>query len=184
MGCCSSYEEIYDSQMIVPAGVTCEQARDFLQKETTWKAINSPDGEIINHDDGSWTLQLDGRPPNTSGDSFLVYDTKTTGTAAAGDLALDYRGALTISPGVVDFAQTYEFREGRDGGGIEPASETGITIRRHVHDMQISGCLSCIGCCMPMAFPSSLKTEDDKIVKMLGELATNAKQNSDAEPHV
>lgn len=118
MGCCSSYEEIYDSKIVVPVGVTCEKAREFLQQETTCEAINSPDEEIINHGDGSWTLRLDGRPPNTSDDSFLVYDTKTTESAAAGDLWTT--GALTMSPGWLCCSDTW----GRSGKG-----HSGVAVR-------------------------------------------------------
>jgi hypothetical protein len=113
MGCCSSYEKIYDENTNVAPGVTCDQAREFVTKGSTWKAANSPDGAIENHDDGPWTLKL----PN--GDPFLVYAQEGTGAAEAGGLATFYRGKMNLGEiGELDFAQNFEFKEGGEGSGI------------------------------------------------------------------
>jgi len=169
MGCCSSYEKIYDENISVAPGVTCEQAREFVKQGPTWKAINSPDGAIEKHDDGSWTLKL----PN--GDPFLVYAQEDTGTAEAGDLALFYRGKMNLGKiGELDFAQKFEFKEGGEGSGI--------TIRRQLYDLKISGCISCCGCCCPMALPSGLKTEDAKLNNLLSSLSTPSSQVISREP--
>jgi len=121
-----------------------------------WAAIqNQPDSTVTKHDDGSWELRF------PSGDVFTVYDQAVTGTVEAGDLALYYRGSLKISPGSMDFAQKYEFI---NSGG------SGITIRRHVYDLKVGGCIACVaGCCMGKMMPGSLKKENASIARLLKE---------------
>ena len=143
--------------MAINPGVTCEEARDFLTKGSSWKDIqNKPQATVAVHSD-SWDLQLDGIP---DGELFTVYDTKLE-TDASGNLVLSYRGTLKISIGDLDFGQTYTFS----------ARENGITIERHVFDLQISGCVSCFGVCFASLMPASLEGEDDSIVRLLNGLA-------------
>lgn len=160
MGClCSRTAEVWDGHIPIAPGVTCEQAREFLQQPMNWAAIqDKPESTVTKHDDGSWDLCFPG------GDVFTVYDEAVTGTAGAGDLTLYYRGNLKISPGSMDFAQNYEFIEGAEGSGI--------TIRRHVYDLKVAGCIACVaGCCMGTMMPGSLKKENANIVRLLKEQA-------------
>ena len=103
MGClCSRTAEVWEGEIPIAPGVTCEQAREFLQQPMNWAAIqDKPESTVTKHDDGSWDLCFPG------GDVFTVYDEAVTGTAEAGDLTLYYRGNLKISPGSMDFAQKY-----------------------------------------------------------------------------
>ena len=157
MGCCTSHAEVFRATITVaPGGVTCEEARDFLTKGSSWKDIqNKPDAAVVVQSD-SWDLQLDG---TSNGDVFTVYDTELK-TDASGNLVLSYRGTLKISPGVLDFGQTYTFTTG----------ENGMKIDRHVHDLQISGCVSCFGCCFASMMPASLEGENESIERLLNGL--------------
>merc|ERR1711865_38413 len=158
MGClCSRTAEVWDGHIPIAPGVTCEQAREFLQGPMNWAAIqNQPESTVTKHADGSWDSCF------PSGDVFKVYDQAVTGTVEAGDLALSYRGNLKISPGSMDFGQTYEFIKGAGGSGI--------TIRRHVYDLKVDGCISCVmGCCMGTMMVDSLKKENASIAKLLEE---------------
>jgi hypothetical protein len=158
MGCCTSHAEVFRATIDVGPGITCEQARDFLTKGSSWKDIqNKPEGAVVGQP-GSWDLQFDGTP---DGDVFTVYGAKLE-TDASGNLVLSYRGTLKISPGILDFGQTYTFTPG----------ENGITIDRHVYDLQISGCVSCFGCCFASMMPASLEGENKSIERLLNELAT------------
>merc|ERR1711865_411852 len=74
MGCCTSHAEVFRATITVaPGGVTCEEARDFLTKGSSWKDIqNKPDAAVVVQSD-SWDLQLDG---TSNGDVFTVHDTE------------------------------------------------------------------------------------------------------------
>ena len=109
MGSCTSHAEVFRATITIGPGVTCEEARDFLTKGSSWKDIqNKPNATVVVQSD-SWDLQLNGTP---GGDVFTVYDMESK-TDASGNLVLSYRGTLKISPGVLDFGQTTRSLRGR-----------------------------------------------------------------------
>lgn len=131
--------EVWNGDIPIMSGVTCEQAREFLQGPTNWAHIqNKPNSTVTKHDDGSWDLRLL-RP---SGDVFTVYDEVATGTAEAGDPRCVTGGTSKSPAGRWTLPRS-------TSSSMEPGAAASPSDATSTMHLKVGGCMSCVaGCCV------------------------------------